>query len=126
MRGVVRIVAVAVGVVAGGFLWATPAHANTHIFVSIGPPVAPVVAAPVPVPAPVYGPYGPVYGPGPVYAPAAYGYAWQPGYYAWTGFSYRWVPGVWAPRPYRRAVWVPGVWSRSPRGYFWARGYWRR
>jgi hypothetical protein len=83
------------------------AYAGAHVFLQIGPPAPVAVVAPVPPLAP-------------------YGYVWQPGYYAWGGAAYRWVPGVWARTPFARAAWVSPRWMYERRGWFFARGYWRR
>jgi WXXGXW repeat (2 copies) len=82
------------------------AHAGARVFLQIGPPAPLAVVAPV--------------------APAPYGYVWQPGYYAWGGAAYRWVPGVWSRPPFSRAAWVAPRWGYGPRGWSFARGYWRR
>src|SRR5260370_29772708 len=95
MRTVMRI---ACAVIVTSLLAVTSVEARTRIYVQIGPP--PIVAERV------------VVAPGP-------GYAWQDGYYRWTGAQYVWARGLWARRPYGHARWIPGRWVYTPYGYYW-------
>lgn len=58
-------------------------------------------------------------------APPYPNYIWVDGNYYWRGGRYVYRPGYWvAPRVGR--VYSPGVWVKTPRGYYWHRGRWRR
>src|SRR5438309_7761872 len=45
------------------------------------------------------------------------GYAWVPGYWAWSNNAWVWAPGQWERPPERTAGWVPGQWVQ--RGDMW-------
>ena len=85
-----------------------PPPSSPSPFLRVGPPVTLIAVALVPRP------------------PAPYTIVWQPGYYVWASVRYRWVPGVWARPPSVGAVWAPARWVHEPRGWYFARGYWRR
>jgi hypothetical protein len=85
-----------------------PPPSPTSSFLRAGPPMPLVAIAPIPRPV------------------VRYAIVWQPGYYAWGGVRYLWVPGVWARPPYPGAPWAPARWMHEPRGWYFARGYWRR
>ena len=58
-------------------------------------------------------------------APPYPNYIWMGGNYYWRGGRYMYRPGYWvAPRAHR--VYRPGRWIKTPRGYYWHRGGWRR
>jgi hypothetical protein len=52
-------------------------------------------------------------------------YAWQPGYWRWTGSAYVWVAGHYAHPPRPHAHWVAGHWAHRPSGWVWIDGRWR-
>jgi hypothetical protein len=67
--------------------------------VAVRPPGAVVVAQPPPVAPMEVAP-----------APPGPGYAWEPGYYGWSGAGYVWYPGRYELRPVGATVWLPPVW----------------
>jgi hypothetical protein len=75
-----------------------------------------IVAKPVTVP-PLYVEAQPA-------APAATGYAWQPGYWEWRG-TWVWIPGQYIQTVSPAAVWVPGAWVAAVDGtWHWNPAHW--
>ena len=83
----------------------TPASADTHVYVRVGPP-APVVQVRT-------------------VSPGAR-YVWIDGYHRWNGRAFVWVPGRWVVPPHAGAVWVPARWVHEHRGWYIVEGHWRR
>jgi hypothetical protein len=56
----------------------------------------------------------------------AYGYIWQPGYWAWDTDvnDYYWVPGTWVQPPQLGLLWTPGYWGWNEGHYGFNPGYW--
>jgi hypothetical protein len=54
------------------------------------------------------------------------GYAWTPGYWAWSDDDqdYYWVPGMWVLVPQAGYLWTPGYWAVETTVFFWHPGYW--
>jgi hypothetical protein len=88
----------------GALLFASPAGADTRIYLGTAPP-RPIVE---------------------VHRGEHPGYAWHDGYYRWSGHRYVWVRGRWVRPPYRHAQWTSGGWHRERRGWYWVPGHWAR
>lgn len=89
----------------GAGLLATPALADTHVYIGTAPP-RPIVEV--------------------RHAPPHPGYVWRSGYYHWNGHRYVWQRGRWVRPPYRRALWRDGRWTHERRGWYWVPGHWAR
>jgi len=54
------------------------------------------------------------------------GWAWQRGYWRWSGMSYVWTGGKWARRPNYGAEWLAPHWDHQAHGgWTFTEGYWR-
>lgn len=85
---------------AGSIVNASPASAQTYIYVQTGPP------------APIYET---------VPARPGSGYVWVGGYYRWTGGRYVWVNGHYVRHG---GSWCGGHWRHGAHGWYWTEGRW--
>jgi hypothetical protein len=98
-----------------------PAPATVERTVIVQPPAAPQETMPAP--------------------PAASGYTWVPGHWAYRDGQYQWERGSWQPgvappmpalvqetippAPMSSSRWIPGYWSLSGNGWNWVHGHWQ-
>jgi hypothetical protein len=53
---------------------------------------------------------------------------WVDGYWVWMPgpARYEWVAGSWKVPPGKYKQWVPGRWKKSPYGWYWVDGHWKK
>lgn len=52
------------------------------------------------------------------------GYAWEPGYWGWSGTAYVWYPGRYDVRPAGATVWIPAAWVARRGRWVFRPGHW--
>lgn len=113
---VIRIAAVALGVVVAMVACSTPPGTSVEAATAVsgGPETAMTVASYPPPPKRAEIP-----------PPASSLQAlWRSGYWSWNGAKYVWMRGHYVQRPSPTANWIPGYWEQRPEGWTWVEGRW--